>query len=146
MGKVMQENAENKFNLELGQIIKIISPNNDNLHEKMFFIDYLDEKNIILINQKEEKIVELNVSNGVITDESIEIIEILYKPKESGYARQNNLIVGNSISIEFGGDGTVPMIINGEITNLEEDMVEIEIFPSKKRFILILNIREFQKN
>ena len=153
----MQENAENKFNLELGQIIKIISPNNDNLHEKMFFIDYLDEKNIILINQKEEKIVELNVSNGVITDESIEIIEILYKPKESGYARQNNLIVGNGISIEFGGDGTVPMIINGEITNLEEDMVEIEIFPSKKKIYIdfkyqgvpkklnIISIRPFTK-
>ena len=35
------------------------------------------------------------------------------------------LYCGYNISIEFGGD--VPTIINGEITNLEEDMIEITI-------------------
>ena len=113
------EDTENKLDLDLGQIIKIIAPINDNLHQKILFIDYLDDKKIILINQEEGKIIELNVSGNIITDESIESIQILYNPKEKGYARQNNLIIGVSISIEFGGGGVVPTIINGEITNLE---------------------------
>ena len=156
----MEENTENKLDLnnlelDLGQIIKIIAPINDNLHQKIFFIDYLDDKKIILINQKEGKFVELNVSDGIITDESIELFEILYNPDEKGYARQNNLLPGISISIELGGD--VPTIINGEITNLEEDMIEIEVFPSKQKIYIdfkyqgipqnlkIISIRPFEK-
>lgn len=153
----MEENTENKLDLDLGQIIKIIAPINDNLHQKIFFIDYLDDKKIILINQEEGKIIELNVSGNIITDESIESIQILYNPKEKGYARQNNLITGVSISIEFGGDGVVPTIINGEITNLEEDMIEIEVYPSKQKIYIdfkyqgipkdlnIISIRPFEK-
>ena len=140
----MEENTENKLDLDLGQIIKIIAPINDNLHEKIFFIDYLDDKKITLINQKENKIIELNVSGNIITDESIESIEILYNPEEKGYTRQNNLIVGVSISIEFGGD--VPMIINGEITNLENDMIEIEVFPSKQKIYIDFKYQGIPKN
>jgi hypothetical protein len=151
----MDEDAENNLDLDLGQIIKIIAPLNDNLHENIFFIDYLDDKKIILINQEEGKIVELNVIGNIITDESIETIQILYNPTEKGYARQNNLITGVSISIEFGGD--VPAIINGEITNLEDDMVEIEVYPSKQKIYIdfkyqgvskdlnIISIRPFEK-
>ena len=153
----MEENTENKLDLDLGQIIKIIAPINDALHEKIFFIDYLDDKNITLINQKENKIIELNVSGNIITDESIESIEILYNPEEKGYARQNNLIVGASISIEFGGNSVLPTIINGEITNLENDMIELEVFPSKQKIYIdfkyqgipkelnIISIRPFEK-
>lgn len=142
----MEENTENKLDLDLGQIIKIIAPINDALHEKIFFIDYLDDKNITLINQKENKIIELNVSGNIITDESIQSIEILYNPEEKGYARQNNLIVGVSISIEFGGDGVLPTIINGEITNLENDMIELEVFPSKQKIYIDFKYQGIPKN
>ena len=60
----------------------------------------------------------------MLTDTSIESITILYKPEIKGYARQNELIPPNWISIHFGGD--VPIIINGRITNLEEFLSEVE--------------------
>ena len=129
---VMDETDD--INLGLGQIIKLSAPNNDDLHEKIFFIDYLDEKTITLIHQTEERVTQLNVNNGIITDESILEIDILYDPPEDGYARQNNLIVGEKISIEFGGK--VPQIINGEITNLEEDMIEINVYNTNKKIYI----------
>ena len=45
--------VDESLNLKLGQIIKIIAPVNDNLNDKIFFIDYLDENTITLINQEE---------------------------------------------------------------------------------------------
>ena len=86
--------VDESLNLKLGQIIKIIAPVNDNLNDKIFFIDYLDENTITLINQEEEKIINIGLNNEVINDESIEKIEILYTPTEEGFARQNNLIMG----------------------------------------------------
>ena len=71
----------------------------------------------------------LEITDGNLNDESIESIEILSKPSHEGFARQNNLIPGTWITLQLGGD--IPMTINGEITNLEEDMIEITLFPKK---------------
>ena len=37
--------------LELGYIIQIYAPNNENLNEQKFFIDYIDENKMLLINE-----------------------------------------------------------------------------------------------
>ena len=55
--------------------------------------------------------IDLQIKDNRLTDESIEIIYILAHPEKKGYARQNELIPPNWISIHFGGD--VPIIING---------------------------------
>ena len=78
---------------------------------------------------------KINLLNGVLRDESIEVIEILDHPKKKGYARQNDLLPGKYISVTFGGD--IPIIINGEITNLEDDMIEITTYNEKK--VLYIN-------
>ena len=41
---------------------------------------------------------------------------------------QNNLLKDTWIDITFSGD--IPTIITGQITNLEEDMIEIKTYPS----------------
>jgi len=124
----MSEKQESKLVLELGQVIQIISPLNTALHEKIFLIEYLDDNLIKLVN--EETITEIKIIASKITDESIETIHILANPKEKGYARQNELIVNKWISIQFGGK--IPTIINGKITDLEEDQIQITTYPDNK--------------
>ena len=115
--------------LKLGTIIRIIASSNEELHENMFIINYLDEKNVELIGPSIEEPIILNTEkNGFFRDKSIESIEILSYPEEDGYAKQNNLTVNKWISIRLGGD--LPTTINGQITNLENDMIQITIYPS----------------
>lgn len=112
--------------IELGCIIRINAPDNDDIHDKIYFIDYLDKNLLKLIEYETYKKLKLKIRNNQFTDESIQSISILERPKEKGYARQNNLLVDETISIVFGGDE--PMIVNGKITNLEEDMIELKMY------------------
>ena len=119
-----------KLSLELGQVIQINAPTNAKIDQHIYFIDYLDDNQIKLIDNEDLSVLELKIQDNKFTDESIETIAILARPEQSGYARQNDLIPEKWISIQFGGD--VPSIINGKITNLEEDMIEISTYPDEK--------------
>ena len=130
----MEKNMSSSLLLSLGQVIKIIAPNNTDIHDKIYLINYIDKTMIELIEQKTLSKQVFNVKEGFLTEESIEKIQILYKPDENGFARQNNLIVGRYVTIEFGGE--VPTIINGKISNLEEDRIEIESYPDKQYFYI----------
>lgn len=130
----MENKMSESLFLSLGQIIKIIAPNNGAIHDKIFFINYIDKKMVELVEKKTLSKTILNISEGFLTEESIETIQILYKPDEVGFAKQNNLLVGRMVTIEFGGE--VPTIINGKISNLEEDRIEIESYPDKQYFYI----------
>jgi len=145
---------EQEYFLELGDIIKLGAPDNDGIDQITFYIDYLDENRATLVNPEtlEEKVV--NILDNQFTDESIEEIEFISRPVEKGYARQNGLTTGAWISIQFGGD--VPLTINGQITDLENDMIEISTYGDNKKLyidfaykglpldLLIENIRSFE--
>lgn len=119
----------NKINLELGDIIQIEAPENDQLNDKIFYINFISKEKINLIGEDKSKIT-LNLSaSGELEDESIESINIISKPEEIGYARQNNLLPGIWIDIYFSGE--LPLVITGEITNLENDMIEVTTYPDK---------------
>ena len=117
-----KDDSIDNLSLELGQVIKIYSPQNSILDNNYFYIYYIDRDKIKILNPTTQYNGVLNLEDGNFTDESIEGIEILMEPEQKGYARQNNLLLGNMITIEFGPP--LPEIINGEITNLEEDMIE----------------------
>lgn len=115
--------------LKLGTIIRIISSSNEELHDNVFIINYLDNQIVELISPNIEEPIFLNIdNNGYFRDKSIETIEILSHPDVEGYAKQNNLLPNKWISIRFGGD--LPTTINGQITNLENDMIELTIYPN----------------
>ena len=117
--------------VELGDLIEIISPANDLLHETTVLVEYIDDKQINITNIATCKPYQLNINpNGTLTDESIVQINILSRSETKGYARQNNLIPKTWIHIHIGGD--IPTLILGEITNLEEDMIEIITYPDIK--------------
>merc|ERR1711968_336045 len=133
MGKVMEKETpatENEIDLELGCIIKVQAPLNSDLNDKVFFVDYLDESRIRLINDTTLDETIIRIDDGAFGDETIEGISILDVPEESGYARQNELLPGKWITIRFGGN--VPETINALITDLEEDMIELKTYPDKE--------------
>ena len=131
---------QNGIELRLGDIIEIQSPTNLDYHENTYYIEYIDETRIKLIN-----VSNFNVSNlkkqiltlsedGKLNDESILSINLLDRDENAGYALQNNLLPHIWVDIHIGGD--TPKIITGEITNLEEDMIEITSFPELITFYI----------
>ena len=130
----MSKELEQKLFLELGQVIQILAPTNTDIHENIFLIEYLDSNLIKLINDKDLKKIEIEIVDNKLSDESIEQIVILASPEEKGYARQNDLILDKWISIEFGGN--IPLFINGKITDLEEDAIEITTYDTSKKIYI----------
>ena len=121
--------------LELGDIIELVSPSNNVLHESSFFIQYIDSARIMLVNISTMQEHQINIGpEGQLTDESIIQIHLLNRREERGYARQNALLPNTWINIHMGGD--IPTIITGEITNLEEDMIEIVTFPELRTIFI----------
>ena len=128
------EEQQEDFYLELGDIIKINAPDNSDLDDKTFYIDYLDENRATIIDPDTLGEFVLDILDGQFTDESIKSIEILSRPEEVGYARQNGLTTGAWISIQFGGE--VPLTVNGQITDLEKDMIEITTYGDNKKIYI----------
>ena len=129
--------SENKLALSLGDIIKVIAPSNTDIHNQIFLITYLDDGKIILINSAEDaenRQVEIAIHEGKLSDETIENVVVVNKAKEKGFARQKKLLPQTWVDIYFKGE--IPMIITGEISNLEEDMIEVEIYPDKKKILI----------
>lgn len=112
--------------LELGDIIEIISPNKDEYHEKVFIIDYIDNDQITIIQVNNGNKYELKMENNVYVDE-IEQINLLDRNEKKGFIAQNNLQVNIWIDIHFGGQ--YPKSFTGRISNIENDMMEITIYP-----------------
>ena len=119
---------ENKINLHLGDIIKIEAAGNNDIDQKIFYIKYINSVKIEIVNS--ETILTLDIIDNIIQDESITNIYILHREISNSFAIQNNLIPGTFISVYFGGK--LPFIVNGKITNLEEDMIEITLYPNKE--------------
>lgn len=121
------------ISLELGDIVRIDAPTNDELNEQTFYIIYIDTDipettsisivNIANFDKKELRI----VNDKYLSDESITNISLLARNPVKGYARQHNLVPNTWIDIRFGGE--FPMVITGQITNLEDDMIEITTYP-----------------
>lgn len=131
--------------LELGDIIEIMAPTNSEVHEITGLITYIDEKKISLVNTATGKTHILNITEeGLLSDESITEIHLLNRSEDKGYARQNNLLPKTWVDIHFGGD--IPAIITGEITNLEEDMIEITTYPEINAIYLNFGYKGLPEN
>ena len=123
-----EEKKKNTLSLQLGDVIRIEAPKNEMLNNIQFIIDYVDSTKLKLIGTKELNLIKLRINeDGTLGDGSITTISLIYRNDKLGYARQNGLTSGVWVNIYFGGD--TPTIITGEITNVEEDMIEIKTFP-----------------
>lgn len=116
---------------KLGDIIQIESTKQD-YHLKHFFIEYIDDEviKIIDINDGRKDSLDLDEA-GCLTDIAIHKIYLLSRSDEEGYARQNGLLPETYIKIVFADD----FEITGKIASLEEDMIEIEVDDDENIFL-----------
>ena len=123
------DKSSRKIELRLGDIISIDAPSNRDIHQNTYYITYIDHLKVRLVNVADAKPHVLYVSeeSRQFTDESIQRIRILSRSDELGFARQNGLLPKTWIDVHFGGE--IPATITGEITNLDEDQIEITTFP-----------------
>ena len=119
-----QVREEAEVILKLGDVIYILDPTNEILNENTFIITYIDPTKIKLVDVKSFEETQLNIkSDGTIGSGTISEIKIISRNPNEGFARQNDLVPGKWVNIYFGGE--YPTVITGEITNLEEDMIEL---------------------
>lgn len=132
--KEKEKEKEREIELQLGDVITILNPKNEKLNDQTFIIDYIDSTKMYLINVDSLEKTRLKISpEGIVGDGSITQIAILSKSETPSYARQNDLTPGKWIDIHFAGE--LPVIITGEITNLEEDMIEIRTMDGDTLYI-----------
>jgi hypothetical protein len=130
----MQLKQGGGISIELGDIIRIEAPTNDEFNDQTFYVIYIDTDipdniSITIVNIANFDKKELRILEGkYLSDESITNISLLARNAASGYARQHNLLPDTWIDIRFGGD--FPTVLTGQITNLEDDMIEITTYPA----------------
>ena len=117
-----------KINIQLGDIIEIDAPTDQEVHNTRYFVKFIGSKQIQLIKEdgSSESTLFIN-DDGGLRNEAITGVNILSRATTPGYATQNDLVPQTWIDIYFDGD--VPVVITGKITNLEEDMIEITTHP-----------------
>lgn len=121
------KNIQTDFKIELwlGDIIEITSPSNEILHENTFIINYIDKQKLKLLNTNTLDDIIVHISEeGLIGEGDIVRIGILDRCESPSYAIQNNLLPDKWIKIHIGG--LFPAVLIGQITNLENDMIEIK--------------------
>ena len=118
---------EGSIQLKLSDVIRIVAPDNELFNYQMFFIDYIDEERINLVNMDTMDILKMRIhEGGVLGDGTIQEIIVVSRSQLEGYARQHGLTVGKWIDVYF--DGPTPSVLTGEITNLEADMIEVRTY------------------
>ncbi len=123
------EEEDQTLVLELGDVIKITNSDDEELNDNTFIIDYIDKSKMKLIdinNMNKIRVIKIG-ENGELGNGSITGLTLLSRREVPGFARQNGLLTGKWLNIYFGGE--VPFILTGQITNLEEDMIELKIYP-----------------
>ena len=105
--------------LKLGDVIKVSGNLNGN-----FLITYIDDDKMQIENENEKFVLP-------IIDQKIDGLDIVLQKRnpEEGYARQNGLLEGTWVNITFNIDGEL-QDINGEVLSLEEDCIEIKVYPT----------------
>ena len=120
--------SEKKIELELGDFILLDAPTNPEWNKHMFFISYIDTEIIEVIDTNSSFSFIWNWNDDSLKD--IKKISVLERSSLKGYAKQNGLYPHIWVDIYFGGE--TPKSITAEITNLEEDMIELTTYPENQ--------------
>jgi hypothetical protein len=117
--------------LQLGDIVRIVSPKWIELHNATCFIHYYDPNDFMeLVNVSSLKTFQISLRNGKWNHQShIEKLVLLNRSIHKGFARQNGLLPNTWVDLEFSGD--VRSVIVAQIVHLEEDMIELSTFPER---------------
>ena len=121
---------ENKIIIAYGDLIELTSTIGSAINIKQYFVNYINREKISLVDENDSVLVLLVDANGNISNSGITGITILSRTESPSYAIQNKLVQGVWIDIYFGASSGNPIIITGQIMNLEKDKIKIKIQPS----------------
>jgi hypothetical protein len=121
-----------EFFLEYGDIIHIKSKT-DSLNDKQFFIQYIDEKHIRIMNKDGTRELQLE-EDGSFSDLAIISVKKIYSEPLKGFALQNGLVIGKTIEIRLVQED-FPDIV-GIISNLENDRIELTLEVAETNLIV----------
>ena len=129
-------NDETFSQLTYGTIIKI-KDKSDTFSKDLFFISYICNEFIDVISNVDLQKTTLLIENGKIKyKDNIEIEEIIiYHHSTEGYAKINSLLPGTPIHVVFV-DGSSFDMMNGVITELENDMITIRDYESQELYYI----------
>ena len=132
--------------LQLGDIIQIISPKNNNYHDKVFYIYFYDPTALLqLIQTDNMEMKEIRLPSGFTEDMKFwDKIKLLSRSKEKGFARQNGLLPKKWVELEFAGD--IREIITARIERLEEDMITLMTYPNQELLYIDFGYKGFPKD
>ena len=122
--------AEETIILKLNDIIQLVAPNNPAINDKVYMVVYLDSHVVKLLPEGGDSELVVNIQeDGELDNKDITEI-ILLDRNDVGYALEHDLVPGSWVNIFIGGD--LPFTVTGEVTNLEEDMIEVTSYPQKE--------------
>jgi hypothetical protein len=128
-----EENTE--VSLQLGDIISIEDPSDENTNNQLFFIKYLDSRKLKLVNIKTVETLVLPIhENKIIGDGTITGIRLLYRNQYPAYTKQNNLAIHQWLKIIFHDK-----LIIAQILNMEGDMIELRQYPDNTSLFINFN-------
>lgn len=115
--------------LNYGDIVKIISPKNSEIDNKTFYIDYIDNIGLHLLNVETKLYLEYDIDGGLFLDKDVIDFIIISSVDDTnrGFALQNNLIIGKWIDIKFDFEF---FILTGEIIDLKDDTIKVQLWDS----------------
>jgi hypothetical protein len=113
-----------KLDIKLGDIVTLCAPDNPQLEQQTFFVEYISETHVKIINvQNLEEITIGFDEKKKLLEKTIIGWNLLSREDNNGYALLYGFIPKKWVNVYFQGD--IPQIITGQITNIEEDMIEI---------------------
>jgi len=122
--------AEETIILKLNDIIQLIAPDNPAINNNVYMVVYLDSHVMKLLLDGGDGELVINIQeDGELDNKDITEV-ILLDRNDVGYALEHDLVPGSWVNIFIGGD--LPFTITGEITNIEEDMIEVTSYPQKE--------------
>ena len=111
--------------LELGDIIQINSSELVEFHQQTYVITFLNSELLVVQNIITNTTSEFTIKNKTLTNKLIENINLLKRNSKKGFVAQNGFSINMWIDIHF--NTTIPFVLTGKITNIEEDMIEIQV-------------------
>jgi len=128
-----EKNTE--FSLQLGDIIFVEDPTNENISNQKFYIKYIDSRKISLINIDTNESATWKINeNKLIEDGTITNIQLLFRNQYPEYTRQNNLSLDMWLKLIFQDK-----IITAQIVKIDGDMIELSQYPDNEPLIIDFN-------
>jgi hypothetical protein len=129
--------------LELGDIVKIFFKDSSKNNDDPFYIYYIDEDGIELINLETEETIILPLIGSRFVENNITKILLISRNKNKGYAEQHNLFAGKGIHLTFYGTDD---ILTGEIIDNSNDLVTIMLDDTFELLYIPFHYKGIPKN